>query len=164
MSKTDLTAERLRELLHYDAETGVFRWRVDRSIKTKAGAVAGNPQRSGHLRIGIDRREHQAHRLAWLYVTGKHPDHQIDHINGDPRDNRFANLRDVPVAVNIQNQRKPRRDNASGFLGVSPWKNRWQAHICVFGKRQYLGQFETPEAAHSAYLVAKREMHAGCTI
>ena len=89
---TVLTAERLRELLNYDPLTGVFSWRVNGRGRSGVGTVAGG---SNHKRIAIDKKEYFVHRLAWLYVHGCWPTEDIDHINGDPSDNRIANLREA---------------------------------------------------------------------
>jgi hypothetical protein len=159
-----VTQERLRELLSYDSETGVFHWRVSRG-RAVAGASAGNADSYGYLQTKIYGRCYLNHRLAWLYVYGEWPDGQIDHINGSRADNRLANLRNVSISVNQQNQRGARVDNRCGLLGVSRKGNRWQARISHPGRKDaYLGLFDTPELAHAAYLKAKRKLHQGCTI
>lgn len=171
MASDILTAERLRSLLNYDAATGVFTWRFSRKGRPgKAGAQAGRvDERFGYRYIGIDRKRYGAHRLAWLYMTGELPVGEVDHIDGDRRNDRFVNLRDVSVRTNRENIRKARADNKStGFLGVRiNRKNgdaRYSARITVDGKEIRLGRFDTPEEAHEAYLAAKRAKHAGCTI
>nr|WP_274383193.1 HNH endonuclease [Cupriavidus gilardii] len=128
--------------------------------------VAGSPDKGGYLQIFFAGKNHKAHRLAWLYMTGSWPSSNIDHINGVPWDNRWANLRDTPQSVNAQNLRRPRRDNKTGFLGVSPDRRRggFIAQISANGRCRYLGRFPTPELAHQAYVQAKRQLHAGCTI
>ncbi len=88
----------------------------------------------------------------------------MDHLNGDASDNRLANLRDVPQEVNQQNQRRANADSKTGLLGASPRGPRFQAAITTQGDRRYLGLFDTAEEAHQAYLTAKRQLHAGCTI
>jgi hypothetical protein len=159
-----LTAERLRELLNYDPETGVFTWRVSRRATARPGSVAGTITPKGYRNIWIG-GNYRAHRLAWLYVHGKWPDHEIDHIDGNRANNAIANLRDVTRSVNHENLRCARSDNAHGLLGVSPSKGkRWKTSITVNGKWQHLGTFKTPEEAHAAYLEAKRRLHVGCTI
>jgi hypothetical protein len=164
MAESDLTAEQLRELLSYDRETGIFRWNVANK-RVRIGSDAGHLHPSGYRRIGIYRRVYSAHRLAWLYVHGAFPLGDIDHINGARDDNRIANLRDVPHAVNMQNLRTaPRTNIESGLLGVSTSLGRWKAQIRLNGSRMYLGTFSTPEEAHAAYLEAKRLLHLGCTI
>ncbi len=163
MAKADLTAERLRELLHYDPDTGVFTWINSSKIRghcVKAGSVAGTKFGHKYVRIGFSGVRYYAHRLAWLYVYGFFPNEVIDHINGDGHDNRISNLRAATRAQNQQNM-KIHKDNSSGFLGVSFHKNRgkWAARICIGSKPKHLGMFSTAEAAHKAYLLAKSEVH-----
>lgn len=167
--KTDLTPERLREVLDYDPETGLFRWKNMRHVFVKPGDVAGTLEPRGYIRIGIDGEIHKAHRLAWLYVHGVWPAHYIDHINCIKDDNRIANLRDATDHINAQNIRTPNARNISGQIGVhrttsrgKPWK--WRARITIEGKRVLIGDFNTPEEAGAAYLAAKRKHHEGCTI
>lgn len=155
----DLTAGRLRELLDYDPDTGVFTWKISRRGRVKAGDVAGALRHDGYIQIGIDGRLHQAHRLAWLYVTGESPPSEIDHISCVRTDNRIANLRLATRSENQQNQSKAQKRNKTGFLGVSPHQGKFQAQIKVDGKVRTIGRFPTPEAAHAAYLEAKRQLH-----
>lgn len=162
MSKLDST--RLRELLYYDATSGTFTRRITTSPKAQAGSVAGGYDGKRHWVIRVDAKRYQAHRLAWCYVYGDWPTGDIDHINGIGTDNRMANLRDVPHDVNMQNQRRARSDNDTKFLGVTKKRNRWQAYITVQGAARYLGLFDTAEAAHQAYVAAKRRHHAGNTL
>ena len=164
MAKADLTAQRLRELLDYDPETGNFTWRVGIGSRAKAGTAAGCKDHMGYFTIGIAGRCYRSHRLAWLYMTGSWPIHFIDHLDGNGENNAIANLRDVHTSINSQNQRHARCDNSHGFLGVSRSRSRWQARIMVDGARKYLGIFQTPEAAYAAYLTAKRALHPGGTL
>ena len=169
MAERILSAEQLREILHYDKETGVFTWRVNRGGRFGvAGQTAGCIGKNGRRRILTAGKANLAHRLAWLYVYGQWPTNHIDHINGNPDDNRIVNLRDVPRSTNLQNQRKAQVSNKScGMLGVSkngPPRNPWRAQIRFNGTTKYLGIFPTPELAHAAYIEAKRRLHPGCTI
>ncbi len=161
-----LTVDRAQEVLDYNQETGVFTWRVTTSPRSMAGALAGGITAKGYVSMQIDGHKYYAHRLAWLIVTGSWPSDQIDHISGVRSDNRFANLREATHSINMQNQRGPREDNTSGFLGVSfdAHRNVFCAFITSKGKQKYLGQFFDPIEAHQAYLTAKRQLHAGCTI
>ena len=158
-----LTQARLKELLHYDPSTGDFTW-IGGS-RTPIGKRAGCLFDTGYIRIQIAGRFYRAHRLAWLYVTGAWPRHQIDHIDGQRDNNAFHNLRDVTAGVNSQNRRKAHPGSASGLLGVAKgYKGQWNAYITAAGRSQYLGTYQTANEAHAAYLAAKRRMHEGCTL
>lgn len=160
-----LTAPHVREVLDYNPETGTIIRRKSRA--RWQGKAAGMVDAYGYLVIKIGSRTYKAHRLAWLHFYGEWPAGMIDHINGDKADNRIANLRDVTNQVNVQNARKARSSNKStGLLGA-----HWDEHsgcflsrIGVNGKLVRLGRFDSQEAAHAAYLEAKRRLHAGCTI
>lgn len=159
-----LTAERLREVLCYDAGSGVFTWRMTRP-KAAAGTKAGGVHPTlGYVFIGVDGKKYCAHRLAWLHVTGKWPLDCVDHINGIRHDNRYENLREATKKINAENQRSPRSTNKTGLLGVTKIGKRFQAAIHVEGKQVKLGYFDTPQEAQTAYIAAKRVHHAGCTI
>ena len=156
----------LRQFLSYCPDTGVFTWLQRTAQQTRVGDVAGSRHHSGYTTISIARGRYAAHRLAWLYMTGDWPTGEIDHIDGDRTNTRWTNLRDVPKSLNQQNQRKPREDNKAGLLGVY-WRKReqrWSAEISVNGKGKYLGVFASKEAAHEAYLSAKRQLHPGSTL
>jgi hypothetical protein len=160
--RNDLTAARLRELLHYDPETGVFT-RVTSNPATN-GRPVGWLDGEGHRYLRVGGVIYAAHRLAWLFSYGEWPRDVIDHVNGEKDDNRLPNLRDVDMYINMQNIRRARIDSSTGILGVSQYKKRFRADIKVNGKRKYLGNFITPELAHAAYVAAKRLYHPGCTI
>jgi hypothetical protein len=160
-----LTAHRLRSLLTFDEKTGVFYWRKNRG-KVKVGDPAGTLC-LGYIAIRIDTIRYQAHRLARLYFYGTWPEQQIDHRDGDRSNNRINNLRDVSGLINIQNERRSRRNNlSSGLLGVSLHKKsgRFIAFIRIDGVKRNLGYFEKAEDASRAYIKAKRKFHAGCTL
>lgn len=152
-----LTADRLRQVLSYDAETGVFTWRDRISIRIKVGNRAGRPNWKGYRQIGIDGALIMEHKLAWLYVYGEWPNAQIDHINRDKADNRIANLR---LATNSQNHinKGLQKNNTSGFKGVvwEPSLGKWRARIKVNGRNKYLGVFASKEDAAGARRDAER--------
>lgn len=162
-AKYKLTAERLREVLSYNPETGEFHWLKSSNNFVKVGEIAGKRlNSSGYKDIQIDGVHYRAHRLAWLYVYGVWPDGEVDHINCIRTDNRIANLRDVPDRLNSHNRIAPSRNNTSGYLGVTKKKDgRYQASIRIGGKRIHLGSFSDPKQAHEAYLAGKRKYHEG---
>jgi hypothetical protein len=160
-----ITQQQLKDLLAYDLETGIFHWKVKPSKRFPAGMQAGSNVH-GYIRIHIKGKLYGAHRLAWLYVYGHHPSDQIDHINGNPSDNRISNLREADSVQNAQNRRRPQKNNSTGLLGVAydKTKNRYRARIYINGKRTYIGKFKTPEEAHAAYIQAKRTHHTFNTL
>lgn len=165
MSQPSMNADDVRKLISYDPETGEFQW-VARRRGVRLDAPPGTRHPDGRLEIALCGKRHKAARIAWLLMTGEWPKHNIDHISGDPSDDRFVNLRDIPTKANIQNQVRAQRSNrSSGLLGVTHRKNgKWQARLLVDGKNTNVGTFDTAESAHQAYLAAKRQHHAGCTI
>lgn len=161
--------EYLQSILEYNPDTGVFKWKAlvsQTQNKRTIGSVAGCINKLGYCTIGIKGKLYKGQRLAWLYMTGEWPIHDIDHINGVRSDNRFSNLRDITRTHNAQNRRSVGSRTTSGYLGVSWCWTRllWLAHISVYGKQKHLGYFGTPEDAYHAYLQAKRQFHVACTI
>jgi hypothetical protein len=136
-TRPELTQARLKELLHYDPETGVFtrkfRWGESRDI----GSVIGYKTDRGYVEIVLDSTKYRAHRLAWFYVHGVWPSAEIDHRDTDRANNRLTNLREATGFENHQNERRARKNNKSGYLGVC-WLST---------------------AAHAAYLAAKVKHH-----
>ena len=147
-----LTAERVRELLSYNKETGIFTWRVSRPGPARAGDVAGRLAKH-YWYIGVDGKYLIAHRLAWLYEYGVWPSGEIDHIDRNKLNNRIANLRDVNRATNVQNQ------PAKGFYFQ---RGLFVACVVANGKRYDLGAYKTEAEASAAYLSGKRILHKDC--
>lgn len=164
--KYKLTHQRLLEVLSYEKETGIFKWQKIYRKPQYTGVPAGCKKANGYVYINVDNVGYLAHRLAYFYETGCVPEMTIDHIDGNKANNAFRNLRDVSHLVNSQNKKKANSDNKSGLLGVAYISSlgMYKAQIRTNGRVKALGHFETPEAAHSAYISAKRELHQGCTI
>jgi hypothetical protein len=157
MEKSELTQERLHELLHYNLRAGTFRWRVRKRSNQRAGDIAGFRTRSDYWRIRVDGRYYRAHQLAWLYMTGEWGRPLVDHRDGNPLNNRWGNLRVASHTNNAANRRRL-QGKASGFKGVSfdRRSGKWFAQIAKDGRRYWLGYFKTPQEAHRAYATAAR--------
>lgn len=159
-----LTAERACELLAYDKTTGVLTWRIG----PRAGNPAGSVDARGYISVGIDQRQHRAHRIAWLMETGTWPSLHIDHRNRKRCDNRWCNLRLATPSQNQCNKGKHPR-NTSGCKGVmklpqrKKWRaepeKKWSAAIKVNGKSKHLGCFATRAAAAKAYREECQRVH-----
>ncbi len=158
MPRRELTAEQLREILHYDPDTGLFVWAQSRGKKTAKGKAAGSIDNYGYVVIRFDGSLWKGHRLAWLYMTGEWPKVVVDHENLIRADNRWTNLRDATKGLNAANS-KLAANNKAGFKGVSKHKKvpMWVAQITVNQKKIYLGLFRTPEEAHAVYMAAARK-------
>lgn len=159
-----VTAERAKEALDYDPETGILTWRVTLNQHAREGTSAGskrNYDKNGDLQyvcVGLDGKKYTAHRLAWLINYGRWPVGDIDHINGDGLDNRLANLREVPRFQNLRNASR-QRNNTSGVTGVY-WETQskqWHAQIKSHGKVKFLGRFNTLDEATAARKKAEAE-------
>lgn len=150
-----LTQERLKELLYYCPETGVFTWKISPASTTKKGDIAGNVHRSGYLRINVDKKAFYAHRLAYLYIHGYHPENEVDHKNRNKLDNSIKNLREVSRQCNKRNCGNP-STNTSGVKGVSWHKasQKWRAYIKVNNIQKEIGR-------HSDFLEAVYHRLAG---
>lgn len=165
--RTDnLTHARLLAVLHYDPETGVFKWLQALSPRGLVGTQAGGVRPDGYRTITIDGKPYLAHRLAWFYVHGQWPSYLLDHRDGLRDDNRISELRDADWFVNNQNRHVAMGHSQTKLLGAFPVKgsDRFESRICLAGKSKYLGRFDTPEEAHQAYLAAKRIHHPGSTL
>lgn len=141
MTKQIITQTRLKELLYYNKQIGIFVWKLIRP-GVKSGSIAGHVGINGYVRIRVDGAEHCAHRLAFLYVEGDLPSIGVDHVNGNPSDNSWANLRQATQAENNKNRKIP-KNNASGLMGVSWHKQRgkWRARINTREAEIRLGVF-----------------------
>ena len=159
----------LRESFDYNKDTGILFWREDRpkyhftSIvgyriwKSKfAGTVAGYIGSKGYVSVKLSGRMYKSHRIIWKWMTGEDPGSEIDHIDGDPKNNRWLNLRSVDTFTNARNIRKL-DSNTSGVTGVHFCKRskKWVSKIKVNYKTLYLGSFDTVDNAKAVRLEAE---------
>lgn len=158
----EISQKELKERLRYDAETGNFYWaKVLPRSSSRVGDIAGCIEnKNGYRVIKINRRMYKAHRLAWLYVHGQWPNEVLDHVNGDPSDNRICNLREATHSQNMWNSRTP-KNSSSGMKGAS-WcttNKAWISSIKKNRKTYHLGHFATADEAAAAYRRAALELH-----
>jgi hypothetical protein len=164
------TIERIREVLDYNLETGLFTWKErkgdTKNIKIWNKRFAGKP--TGHnanmhgflcVTLCVDNKAYRAHRLAWAYVYGYWTEKEIDHINLNPRDNRISNLREADRGQNECNK-AARVDNKLGIKGVHYDKSRkqWMMQI-KFKDAVVKKRYKTLEQAQRAYSDYAQELH-----
>jgi len=165
MKKQELTQERLKELLHYDPDTGILTWKYRSYLTGKtttwnirfANKQAGHKSH-GYIAIQVDGIRYQAHRLAWLYIYGLWPVDQIDHVDNVRHHNWIINLREANNSENNQNLKKAQKNNLStGLIGsyYDKSKNKYLSSITINKKQLYLGRFNTAQEAHERYLEEK---------
>lgn len=164
-ARNDLTAEFVRSFLDYDPETGIFIWKYNearsRRINMKCvGKVAGCIDSRGYIRIGVCGALYLAHRLAWLCAYGTWPASEIDHIDGNPSNNKISNLRMSTISENNCNRRSGQGRYPKGVGVFHRNGNTYVfAHIKKFGKSIHLGMFNTVDEAHIAYCEAAPKIH-----
>lgn len=155
----ELTQEQLKRLLHYDPESGLFTWLVDRGA-ARVGRPAGCIDGDGYMSLKLLKRIYKAHRLAWFYMTGRWPVDLVDHKDGNGKNNRWGNLRE---ATRLQNNHNARiaKTNSSGVKGVCwrPDTRKWKAQLCMAGRKLTIGHFQTLEAAEAAVIRARAAAH-----
>lgn len=155
------------EIVEYSPETGEMvlkyrerNWFISDATHKRwnsrfAGKIAGSISHYGYRTFGAFGMTYQVSRVAWLFIHGKWPDHDIDHIDGDRTNNKIENLREATRQENNRNQYKTRGDVP--LKGVSKYKHKYRAHIAIDQKQIHLGYFDDIESAHAAYKKAAQE-------
>lgn len=159
----EVPVSRLREVLDYDRETGVLRWRHRPEARPcfnarHTGKVAGHLNKNGYVSLRVDRVSLLAHRAIWALVHGEWPSCEIDHRDRNKSNNRLFNLRPASRSNQLANTTL-RVDNVARTKGVC-WegrRKRWRATISVSEKQKYLGLFKEIEDAKAAYSKAASE-------
>ena len=160
--RNDLTQDEVRKLFDYDPETGEVRWKVERYRK-HPGDIAGcvytvDGKRYKRVSVSVNYRRYLLHRIIWLWVTGCWPIDELDHIDGDATNNRWANLREANRHQNGKNI-SAKVNSLIGINGVSFDKKRgnYRARIMVDRKDIYLGNFASIEEATRVRQVASKK-------
>jgi hypothetical protein len=162
--KYGLSQEYLKELLHYNPNTGEFTWLKSIGGRTKVGKKAGYITSKGYYQTRINGIKCANHRLAFIYMLNKEPDVFVDHIDGNRLNNSWVNLREATYKENAQNLVSHRKNNKLGIIGVHEKAGKFIAQIEIDGKKKFIGTFKTPDEAHNAYLYLKRKHHPFSTI
>jgi hypothetical protein len=152
--------EYLWECFSYSPLLGEFRWRVPRPGWSVGRVAGGSIDDRGYVRVTLDGQHYRLHRLVWCWVTGEDPGQlEIDHIDGDPTNNKWNNLRPATHQQNCLNT-PCYANNKAGFKGVHQVKGyqRWRASIRIDGKLRHIGYYQSPEEAHAAYCAAAQAL------
>lgn len=154
-----LTINRLKQILRYESTTGLF-YSKEIHKQWKSGRILNYTAPDKRQSVLVDGNRYRAHRLAWFYTHGYWPSKHIDHINGDPSDNRLCNLREATRTQNMANSKRP-ITNTTGYKGVSWHKgaSKYQVHIRHAGKIYYLGLFTSAKQGHKAYAAATKRLN-----
>lgn len=150
----------LHDQFYYDPLTGYFTYKVKTAQKVRIGDRAGTISSDGYWVIRFNDKIYRAGRLAFFYMTGRWPQPEIDHIDGNTLNDAWNNLREATSSQQKMNTKK-RKDNTSGVKGVSFSKSnqKWQAYI--HDKRKInLGYFASKEDAIAARKAAEDTLYA----
>jgi hypothetical protein len=147
------TFEYLNPRLEYNAASGQLFWKV-----LFPGKGAGSRLKYGAIKLALERLDFKAHRLCWILHYKQKPADGlvIDHINGDPSDNRICNLRACTQKENSRNSVTP-KNSTTNFKGVSKQGSKYRAYVSVNRRQIHLGRFDTAEEAYAAYVTAARQ-------
>ncbi len=149
-----MTQEKLKEILHYNPDNGIFTWLINANYSNKKGTVAG--RLSKYYQIQYKNKKYYSHRLAWLYIYGEHPKNQIDHINRDKTDNRISNLRDITDQENKMN-----KENLSVcYINYKSSAKRWIVTLSRSynnGKTKHIASLKTEVEAINVAIKITRE-------
>jgi len=149
---SELTQAELKEVLRYEPESGKWFWiKTSKYRKSNLGKEAGCVSKSGNLKgrrsINVRGKLYLASRLAWLYMTGKWPKHMIDHMDGNPSNDKWENLRDIRRGENVRNSMK------RGYTWCND-RSKWRVRYRLNGKLNHIGYFNCQLDARAAYLSA----------
>jgi hypothetical protein len=152
----EITQERLKEVMRYEPETGHWFWvKPPKYNNNLVGKKTGTKDVDGRIRVRVDKKTYRSYRLAWLYMTGEWPKNDIDHIDGNPGNDKWANLRDISRGENVRNQK------SKGYRWNSE-RQKWECRYMLNYKTIFVGRFETEQEAKTAYEKAIKE--AGLSI
>ena len=161
---TELTAELVRQLLHYEPDTGFVYWKIKHTAKSRVGAPVNsqNSLETNYRTIKLFDMYYRLHRVIWLWVYGTWPKGVIDHINGIKSDNRLLNLRDVTKTENQLNRESHRKGRLM-FTSYNSSTEKWMANLPStvskkYNTPRYLGTFITEKEAYEVVVNKMKEL------
>ena len=155
-----ITQEQVRHAFDYDPLTGVLKWKNPVHHRVWVGKICRSPGKKGYYRVQFVGKLWHVHRIIFLYMKGRFPNSDLDHINGIVNDNRWVNLREATASENRFNSRRY-RNNTSGFKGVA-WckqKNKWRGRVKVEGKEYHAGFFDDIHEAVNEVQELRNNLH-----
>ena len=154
-SANRITQAELKEMLHYNPDSGVFTWIKPSKFnrRVKVGDVAGCPNNKGYLLLQLNGKKYSLHRLAHLYMTGKFPEKSIDHINQRRNDNRWCNLRAATTRQNATNKKNNSLHGVGVHSNGNNKRNPYTAQYNVGNEQYHVGSFDCPIVAYVTRLL-----------
>lgn len=151
-----ITINEFRRCLSYDPITGEMRWKISLGNRAPVGKIINTNCKARYPRVRLHNKLMPAHRVAWALAYGVWPKYEIDHKDRNPKNMRLDNLRDVPHTINMQN-------TAAKGICFDTSRNKYMAYIDVYGKRKYLGRFDSKAAAELARSTAVKKFFEAIT-
>ena len=142
---------------YFDYKDGELYWKIDSAKNVKAGDIAGNIQPNGRKRLRFNKKDYLVHRLVFLYHHGYAPK-ILDHIDGNPLNNKIENLREANIVQNGQN-RKLNKNTATGMKNVSKCGSKYRVQLNVNGESKCFGLFDDIELAGLVAVEARNKYH-----
>lgn len=152
-----LTQDQANAMFEY--RNGDLFWKIKASRKVRIGEKVGSPNDGGYMRTTINYKPYRLHRVIFLMHHGYMPEN-IDHIDGNPSNNKIENLREATKSQNGMNV-GIKKNNTSGVKGVCWHKgsSTWRAIVAVNGKQITLGYYKDLERAKESVLAARAVHH-----
>ena len=155
-----MSKQQVLDLFIYDYDCGGLLWRIGRT-NVVAGSKAGSLKSKGYLSVQVDKKLYKLASLVWIMFNDTFDESLVvDHIDGDPSNNKISNLRLASSSENQLNSAK-RKGTSSKYKGVhwNKQSNSWRASIRINGKAKYIGNYSNEYAAHLAWCEVAKELH-----
>lgn len=157
MKHTDITQEELLKIIKYDKSSGYFTW--IKPIKSKKKVYAGTEDAYGYCQISVNCKLYKAHRLAFLYVNGSLPTGEIDHIDGNPWNNSWSNLREVTRAQNVHNSKGTAAIHKNVYAVSGNRAKPYNVKFMINGKSKSFGYYVSIVEAVNVADKIRKQLH-----